>query len=106
MNLTFVFVLLCLATFRAQRIVTTDEWPPSQWLRRYIDKRMGPHSSWAELVHCPWCMSVWLGAVIVAVTDRWFYAIPLPVLVYGAVLAVVGLLASFDALIGDVREEL
>lgn len=93
MGEVFVFVLLSLCIYRAQRLVTTDEWPPSQALRRYVERRFGPHSSWAELVHCPWCVSVWLGAPVAFAFD-YFVGLALPVAQFAAAVAVAGLIAE------------
>lgn len=47
-------------TVRVTRIVTTDQItePPRLWL---ID-RLGPDNLLVYLVHCQWCMSIWVGA--------------------------------------------
>ena len=60
-----------LASARLTRLLTTDTWPPSVWLRvKWAEvTKDGP---WYDLVECPWCASPWIVAVNLAaalVTD-------------------------------------
>lgn len=51
-------------TVRVTRVVTTDQItePPRLWLIN----RFGPDHMLVYLVHCQWCMSVWVGAAAAA----------------------------------------
>lgn len=91
----FVWVVLALASHRYQRLVTTDHWPISQWFRRYIDRRFGERSSWAELVNCGWCFGSW---TTIAVFCEHFYlgVVPFVVHVIAAAATVVGLISTYD----------
>lgn len=91
----FRFVLLSLTCFRLTRLVTTDEWPPSNWFREAVEKRFGEHSSWMTLVTCPWCWGVWTTGVVYAV-DHFIWTIPTILLAAGATMALVGLLGTYD----------
>lgn len=51
------------ATYRATRLVTYDSVPLFRVPRDRVLRRW-PDSAVAELVVCPWCVSVWLGAAI------------------------------------------
>lgn len=51
-------------TIRVTRVVTTDQIsePPRLWLIN----RLGPDHMLVYLVHCQWCVSVWVGAAAAA----------------------------------------
>lgn len=106
-------VLLCLVIFRVTRLVIEDTFPPLgvprkwlinywdpdlDWLGEHLDAR--PHggrlgATLRYLFSCPWCMSVWVGAVVIWLTTRW-YEVPAPILVWLAASAVTGLLAGIE----------
>lgn len=88
-------LLLVLFVYRATRLVTDDQWPPSVALRGRVVDRWGDESWQAYLVTCPWCMSLWLGAGIVAVTAQ-VIDVHAPVLVVGASSAVSGYLSTLE----------
>ncbi len=87
-------LLVCLATFRATWFVTVDDFPPMAKLRAWVTQRFGEGSSVTYLITCLWCVSVWLGAGITALTDV-FVSVPLPVLVWASSSAVTGILGIF-----------
>lgn len=109
-----LILLLVLTIYRTTRLVITDTFPPIgvprtrllnwwapdlDWLRDHPDCR--PHwgalgRSLRYLFSCPWCMSVWVGVPVIWATDRWFYLVPAPVLVWAAASAVTGLLAAVE----------
>jgi hypothetical protein len=91
----FVFVVLALASFRLQRVVTTDEWPPTQWFRDKVADRTGADSSWTTLFTCPWCFGMWVSAVVV-VEHRYLGWVPFWVYSLLAGAAVAGLLAEWS----------
>lgn len=106
-NVSFAYQLLiyfwmALASFRLTRLVTTDVWPPIVWLRSHLidfttrrTKRTGPSSHWPELFTCPWCAGAYLTAIVFGLT--WlFVTIPLPLLQYSSLLAIVGYLGVYD----------
>jgi hypothetical protein len=76
--------LAVLATARLTRLVTTDSItdPARAWLHDHTPP-------WVTyLVHCPWCVSVWLGAGVAAATYNWPRTWPVQI-------ALVGLTASY-----------
>jgi hypothetical protein len=105
--------LIFLVIFRVTRFVIEDTWPPigvpRKWLLNYWDpdldwiaEREGARPHWGRLgpvlrylFSCPWCMSVWLGPIVIYVTMQW-YEVPAPVLVWIAGSAVTGLLAGLE----------
>lgn len=90
MPVWLTFVIASLACFRVTRLIVEDTWPPAEWLRKQAER--GPY--WfGYLFTCGHCMSVWVGAVIVAV--MWAVdPLPLPGLWFAAVPALVSLIYS------------
>lgn len=105
-----MIVLLCLATHRATRMITRDAFPPFRVPREWIDvhwgmddeqisilkdaKKQEPEAmkhlkipgplkrSFAYLVTCDWCTSIWVGAGLTAffmifIGFTWPWFIPL-----------------------------
>lgn len=121
MPLGVVLVLAALAAYRATRLVTLDtlferqreqifdRWPPdldrarltSFVLHGQVEKRLrttpAPKvSKIGQLAYCPWCVGAHVTAGVVALLTL-FVSIPLPVLVWAGLSAVVGFLAMIDA---------
>lgn len=98
--------LLIIAIWRTTRLLVRDEFPPIRAIREWFiitfatvdtagelgnTARWGvPGRSLAYLWTCTWCMSVWVGAGLVALAD-WRLSVPLPWLVVAAGSAVSGL---------------
>lgn len=95
MRIIFQWVLLTLTSYRIQRIITTDSWPPSIRLRRYVHDRFGSDSSWCDFITCPFCAGTWLTFATFAVAAQ-FLNIPSPVLQAIAASAIVGLIGTRD----------
>lgn len=56
-----------LAVYRLTRLAIVDTLPPVRAARERILQRL-PVTSWqAELLTCPWCLSVWIGAGVLLV---------------------------------------
>ena len=53
---------------RTARLLVWDEYPPTMWLRRQWDNRIG-EVGWGKLLHCQFCLTPWLSAVLFA----WFW---------------------------------
>ncbi len=61
------FLLATIATARLTRAIVFDDFPPSQWVRdRWDDKTHD--SGWNELFHCGYCMGIWVGLPVTALT--------------------------------------
>lgn len=58
MSTPLLVLLICVATYRLTRLVVADGI--SDGFRDSVEARFGPESSWAYLVNCPWCVSVWV----------------------------------------------
>lgn len=75
---TVTLALLCLATARLSRIVTTDRilnWPRSRLVRR-----LGGAHPLSYFVVCDWCVSIYAGVGVAAAwhlwgDTRWFVAV-------------------------------
>jgi hypothetical protein len=87
-------LLAVLATARLTRLVARDAIsdPARAWLHE-----RGPE--WLTyLVHCPWCVSIWLGAGVAAATynwpARWWVVIPLVALTASYVTGALALLTA------------
>ena len=108
-------ILTCLATFRATRLLTRDHLPlialPRERIILWLDppqvvdgvevdpapKRPLGLAGWtfAFLLECDWCMSVWVGGGIVALEVYLFHLnVPYPLLLIGAASAITGLIAA------------
>lgn len=103
-------LLLVLATYRTTRLLVRDEFPPIRAIREWVigtfagadihgnlvDNRWGPIGrSLAYLWTCPWCMSVWAGAGVVALAD-WCLSVPWPWLIITAGSAITGWVSAFE----------
>lgn len=111
MNLLVLLVLLALAAWRLTRFATRDELPliktPRDAVCNWLDPRdehgrptgPTPLGSTGRIVaygiECDWCMSAWISALLVAVTDH-LIGVQVPVLLAGAVWGVAGLLAAAE----------
>lgn len=85
---TFLFVLDALAVFRLTHLLTDD------FIAKPIRDQLVRSAYGVEFVTCPWCVSIWMAAVVVAlqalVPRQWVYAAA--VLAFSAI---TGLLARF-----------
>lgn len=82
-----LILLLSLATYRITRLIVEDKvW--EVWRiklsARIVRKPTLLRRKLNELLTCPFCMSVWVAAAVVAVADR-FLHLPVPVLAWPAV---------------------
>lgn len=83
-----LFFLLSLACYGIQRVITTDDWPPSEWFRQSVTTRFGRDSGWAIFFECSFCIGFWLSAAVFA--WAWYLIdIPYPVIQLFASRAVV-----------------
>ena len=83
-----LLVVMALASFRLWRFIAEDK-VPGYPIQVWASKRPAV----GNFVMCPWCLGAWLSAAVVAVTDA-LVGIPMPVMQWLAVSALVGLIAS------------
>lgn len=97
MSFGLLFVLVCLAAYRAVRFVVIDDFPPMVRIRDGIESFVLAHvgADWADGVKCPWCAGFWVSVAVVAIVWS-FVEIPLPGLWFAAVPAVAGYLNEYD----------
>lgn len=115
MPVWFLYLLITLVTYRITRLVIKDTFPPVGVPREHlinwwdpddewIAERAGPESlpqphwgavgrSLRYLFTCPWCMSPWIGVIVVYVFTL-FVSVPLPVVAVIVAAAGTGLIAT------------
>lgn len=68
MSATFIAIAAVIVgvvgTARIVRLVTADEFPPTEWLRTQFLARVGER--WGKLLNCLWCFSPYATAVTLA----------------------------------------
>ena len=89
--LIFSVAVGMLAVARITRLLVEDRLTVA-W-RQWVVKRFGADSLPSYLVHCPWCMSIWVGLVLMPWTALYpypwvigLYAIPASSMVAGLLL--------------------
>ena len=60
--LTVSMLVGMLAVARLTRLLVDDEITVS--IRRWVIKRWGEESKLTYFIHCPWCTSIWIGALV------------------------------------------
>lgn len=85
-------LLVMLTVWRVTRVVVLDAFPPVAAVRDAVADRFGPDSSWAYLVECPWCVSMYVAPLVIVPTILLGVSVPVPVLVGLAASGVTGLI--------------
>lgn len=98
MPVWLTYLLISLTTFSVTRLVIKDEFPPIRWPRDRMLDLAERHDnaftrSYVYLWTCPWCMSVWVGSLVVW-AFTFFVSVPLPVVAVIVARAVTGLIAQ------------
>jgi hypothetical protein len=111
----FLYVVISLVTYRATRLVIKDTFPPigvprdhlinwwdpdDEWIADRTTPESTPRPHWGAigrslryLFTCPWCMSPWVGALVVYVFSL-FVSVPLPFAAIIVAAAATGLIAT------------
>jgi hypothetical protein len=100
-------ILVIVTVHRLTRLAVADEIPlvkvPRDTVVNWLDPIDGRRGHWgglgrsiAYLLGCPWCMSVWVGGVVVWLTV-WLHGLPVPWLVWAAASSVTGWAASAES---------
>lgn len=95
MNEVFLFVLMCLAAYRATRFFVADTWPPVATARAWLIKTTGYENPWSDIWTCPYCFGFWVSWIVVGVIE-YFTSVRFPGLQGLAVSGVVGLLSKWE----------
>lgn len=89
--------LIVLATYRLTRLITVDAFPPVKRAREWIEDWKGPDSALAYLVNCAWCVSIYVGAIVVVAVDKLTnQGVAVPVAVWLSASAITGLIATIE----------
>lgn len=88
-----LLVLVVLTVYRVTRLIVADAFPPIAAARFRVQRRYGPESWQAYLSECPWCVSVYVAALVVLAVDL-VVGLPAPFLVWPAASALTGLIAA------------
>lgn len=64
-----LFVVYALAVARTTKLVNSDRITKA--LREKLIKRLPEGSIWSYFLVCPWCVSMWLGAIAAPLTWWW-----------------------------------
>jgi hypothetical protein len=89
------FLLALGAVARIVRFVTSDSLaaPFRDWAIRRFGTGRG--ARFVELIHCPWCLSVWAAAVVVpaayAAAGAWWFVVPAAALSISYLVGLAGL---------------
>jgi undecaprenyl pyrophosphate phosphatase UppP len=65
-----IVVVLCavivgtVSVARLTRLLTQDSFPPAAWVRSKWDQ-ITDDGPWSTLVHCPFCMSMWIAIPVI-----------------------------------------
>lgn len=88
-------MVVCFAVARLSILLTVDDFPPIKGVRERIQTRWGRASWQGYLSECPWCISVWIGHLVVLIV--WvFEPLPVPALWPWVTSMVTGLLNDLD----------
>ena len=99
MTITLLVVLIVGAVWRVTRLITKDTIadPFRSWVENHTKAKAG-RKVWTffdDLIVCPWCVSIYISAGLVALADR-YYSVPAPVFVWLTASAVTGLLVMSE----------
>lgn len=87
-----VVALVCLASYRATRLLARDAFPPLAVHRARVAARWGDDSWQAYLSECQWCAGVYVSGLVTLAA--WLAVdLPVPFLVWAAAATVTGVLA-------------
>lgn len=82
--MTYIVLLIVLSavTYRVSRFVVLDSLieAPRNWVLNWLE--MHPNvvtSKLVELAGCPWCVTVWVAAAVVAIQDLAIDSVPVPI---------------------------
>lgn len=83
-------IVAALAVARLTRLLTEDRLTV-RW-RQWVIKRWGPESLASYLVHCPWCMSIYISLPVMPIAALFPYPWVIGILAIPAASMVAGML--------------
>jgi hypothetical protein len=70
-------VVAALTVARLTRLLVSDKLTVG--LRQWVVRKWGPDSRFSYLIHCPWCISIWVSIPLMPVAvlfpNRWVIAV-------------------------------
>lgn len=89
----YVFIVICLASYRITRLLTRDVI--TEGFRNWYWKKFPPESSkLGYLLTCEWCLSIWVASLMYLFAM--ITSVTLAVATVFAISAVVGLLTAYE----------
>ena len=81
-NYLALLIALSAVTYRIGRFVILDTLidEPRNWVMGWLERH--PHKFWEkilDLLGCPFCITIWISAAVVAITDLVDISVPMPV---------------------------
>ena len=93
--LTVSMLVGMLAVARLTRLLVDDEITVG--IRRWVIKRWGEESKLTYFIHCPWCTSIWIGALVMPPAVLFPYIWVVAILAVPASSMVAGLLNKWGS---------
>jgi FtsH-binding integral membrane protein len=88
MSYLLLLIVLSAVTYRVGRFLILDTLIDEPRNRVLSWLEMRPTRFWSkvhDLLGCPFCITIWIAAGAVAITDIWFASVPMPVWTWLAV---------------------
>lgn len=91
----FLLIVISLVTYRVTRLIAADAFPLIARPREWIISKLGEDHWFSYLITCMWCASVYVGAGVVAVFDR-YASVPWPYAMALVASAITGTIATHE----------
>lgn len=91
----FLLIVISLVTYRITRLIAADAFPLIARPREWIIGKLGEDHWFSYLITCMWCASMYVGAGVVAVFDR-YASVPWPYAMALVASAITGTIATHE----------
>jgi hypothetical protein len=96
-------IVLMFAVARVTRLIVDDKI--SLPIRQWVLRKSGDDGWFTTLVHCPWCMGIWVSAAMTTLTFLWDSQIWSAILVFLAVAQLASSLLTFEPTVTIKKDE-
>lgn len=82
MSYIVLLVVLSAVTYRVSRFIVLDSLidEPRNWVLSWLEMHPnGLTNKLHELLGCPWCVTIWIAAGVVAIQDQLIDGMPVPI---------------------------